>query len=145
MMSQNWGYLKKNVWLRAMLYSAESTFSTVCGRIYQRIWTGMRNYFEVLNRGLGAVDLWKNKRSKISWDCLFNLNGSFKSLNGTIPSGPATMSKIRGPCITVLLSSGKRLGGSPVSWFVNIFKTWSCHLHGDSQSWLWIQTSDILP
>jgi hypothetical protein len=32
---------------------------------------GIRKYFRVFIRALGAIDLWKKWRSKISWDCLF--------------------------------------------------------------------------
>jgi hypothetical protein len=62
MASQKWGYLKKKCGLRAMLHSAESTFSTVCGRISPRI----RKYFRALTSGLGAVDLRKKNRGRKS-------------------------------------------------------------------------------
>jgi hypothetical protein len=68
--------MKKNFWLRAMLQSTESTFSTVCGRISPRIRNGIKKYFRVLTTGIGAVDLWKNQKSKISWDCLFKCHNS---------------------------------------------------------------------
>jgi hypothetical protein len=39
-------------------------FSTVCGRISPRIRNGIRKYFMVLTRGLGAVTLWKQREVK---------------------------------------------------------------------------------
>jgi hypothetical protein len=67
----------KKVWLRAVLHSAESKFSTLQSRLAPRIRNRIRKYFRVFIRGLGEVDLWKIQRSKISWDCLFNVENSF--------------------------------------------------------------------
>jgi hypothetical protein len=61
--------------LRAMLHSAESWLcamqvkinSLISARNLNRI----KKYFRVFIRALGAIDLWKKWRSKISWDCLF--------------------------------------------------------------------------
>jgi hypothetical protein len=61
--------------LRAMLHSAESRLramqvkinSLISARNLNRI----RKYFRVFIRALGAINLWKKWRSKISWDCLF--------------------------------------------------------------------------
>jgi hypothetical protein len=54
-----------------MLHSEESKFSTLQSRLDPRIRSKIRKYFRVFIRALGAIDLWKNWRSKISWDCLF--------------------------------------------------------------------------
>jgi hypothetical protein len=58
----------KIFWLRTMLHSAESNFSTLSVRISPRIRNRIRKYFSVLVSGLGAVDLWKKTRGRKSRD-----------------------------------------------------------------------------
>jgi hypothetical protein len=61
--------------LRAMLHSAESRLRAMQVKINSLIparnLNRIKKYFRVFIRALGAIDLWKKWRPKISWDCLF--------------------------------------------------------------------------
>jgi hypothetical protein len=54
-----------------MLHSAESNFRQFAAEYLREFETEFENNLGFLTRGLGPVDLWKNQRSKISWDGLF--------------------------------------------------------------------------
>jgi hypothetical protein len=76
--------------LRAMLHSAASRRRAMQVNIYSLIssknFNRFRKCFRVFFRALGAIDLWKKWRLKISCDCLFNqLPYSVRIRNYTIP------------------------------------------------------------